>query len=208
MANFTYQGHVKVYDKKADGSALIIGKGDRKGEPYYKLSFKVDGEYVNLMDFEGVTGGSSGSYIVEYYQKFLPNGEPDLYNDKPQYQMVDIVPMGGAQTALPAIPSMSPPPSTQRDIDIRRAVALKAAVEEVSALVPAITATLDVASFDIVGRILGDATRLYAWLETGIDRGDAEELDQMLAKAKQVFNEPPLGFDDKPDPDGSEEYGF
>jgi hypothetical protein len=204
MANFTYQGHVKVYDKKADGSALIIGKGDRKGEPYYKLSFKVDGEYVNLMDFEGVTGGSSGSYIVEYYQKFLPNGEPDLYNDKPQYQMVDLVPMGGAQ----ATPAGAPAAPNQRDIDIRRAVALKAAVEEVSALVPAITATLDVASFDIVGRILGDATRLYAWLETGIDRGDAEELDQMLAKAKQVFNEPPLGFDDKPDPDGSEEYGF
>jgi len=200
MANLTYEGRVTVYDTKADGTKLIIGKGDRKGEPYYKLSFKVGGEYVNLMDFDGVTGGNSGSYLVEFYQKFKPNGEPDLYNDKPQYQMVDIAPLGNTKPDATIEQAFSPPPPSQKDVDIRRAVALKAAVEEVSALVPAITATLEVASFDIVGRILGDATRLYAWLETGIDRGDTDELDDMLAKAKATFSDEEIGFggDDAP----------
>ena len=100
--NQTYSGRVKAYDKKADGSTLVIGKGDRKGEPYYKISFKQGDEWINLMDFDGVTGGQDGEYSVEFYQKFHPNGEPDLYNDKPQYQLVSIAPLGAPQQAKSA----------------------------------------------------------------------------------------------------------
>jgi len=109
----TYNGPVRVYDKKADGTKLVIGKGDRKGEPYYKVSFQVDGEWVNLMDFEGITNGVSGEYQVTYYQKYQPNGEPELFNDKPQYQLESITPLGGAQTGqnAPSTTSVGSTPS-------------------------------------------------------------------------------------------------
>jgi hypothetical protein len=94
MPNQFYEGRCKVDSKKKDGSDLLIAKGDRKGEPFYKVSFQVDGEWINLMDFAGVTGGASGDYRVEYYQKFEPNGDPELYNDKPQYNLQSIEPLG------------------------------------------------------------------------------------------------------------------
>ena len=111
MPSQTYNGPVRVYDKKADGTPLVIGKGDRKGEPYYKVSFQVDGEWVNLMDFEGVTNGVSGEYQITYYQKFQPNGDPELYNDKPQYQLESII---GAQTPQNAAPTTGGGSSPQK----------------------------------------------------------------------------------------------
>lgn len=129
MSNKVYEGKVNVDDKRADGSKLVIGKGDRKGEPYYKLSFKVDDEWVNLMDFEGVTGGRWGDYRVEYYQKYKPNGEPELYNGKPQYALVDISPLEGAapatQSASPA--SSAAPRDDSRQESIQRQTAAKCA---------------------------------------------------------------------------------
>jgi len=128
--NQTYSGRVKAYDKKADGSTLVIGKGDRKGEPYYKISFKQGDEWINLMDFDGVTGGQDGEYSVEYYQKFHPNGEPDLYNDKPQYQLVSIAPLNG-QTQAKSAPASAHGGTSQQE-DIRAAVAAKCASEIVA----------------------------------------------------------------------------
>ena len=138
--NQTYSGRVKAYDKKADGSTLVIGKGDRKGEPYYKISFKQGDEWINLMDFDGVTGGQDGEYSVEYYQKFLPNGDPDLYpkgenedgtpKGKPQYQLVSIAPLNG-QTQAKSAPAAAQGGTSQQE-DIRAAVAAKCASEIVA----------------------------------------------------------------------------
>jgi hypothetical protein len=166
MPSQIYEGQVKVYDKKADGSTLIIGKGDRQGEPYYKLSFKVGDAWVNLMDFDGVTGGSAGAYHVEFYQKFHPNGDPDLYNDKPQYQLDSIWALGNAPATQQAH-SAAPVAQVGDDAktrDIRRAVALKAATELTAAMLPHLT---DTVSFAYLDRVLADADRMYAWLETG-----------------------------------------
>jgi hypothetical protein len=202
MPNLIYEGQVKVYDKKANGDPLIIGKGDRQGEPYYKLSFKVGGEYVNLMDFEGVTGGSSGAFFVEYYQKFLPNGEPDLYNEKPQYQLVDIVPLGATQTASPA-PSGA---SEKKEPYNAGLGAYQTALNCSTQLAVALIAAHGIApDFDPVPGILTNADTFHTYLTTG---AAPNELDQMLAKAKSTFEDAPIGFDDKPDPDGSEEFGL
>ena len=126
MANLHYEGQVRVDGKKADGSDLIISKGDRKGEPYYKVSFKVGDEWVNLMDFNGITHGQGGDFRVDYYQKFQPNGEPDLYNGKPQYALVDIAPLTQQTTASP---QASTPQTTSapldRDESIRSQTTLK-----------------------------------------------------------------------------------
>jgi hypothetical protein len=202
MGNLIYEGQVKTYDKTTKGVPLIIGKGDRKGEPYYKLSFMVDGEYVNLMDFEGVTGGNKGLYFVEYFQKFQPNGEPDLYEGKPQYQLVDIVPLGATQTASPA-PSGA---SEKKEPYNAGLGAYQTALNCSTQLAVALIAAHGIApDFDPVPGILTNADTFHTYLTTG---AAPEELDEMLAKAKQTFDEPPAGFDDKPDPDGSEEFGF
>jgi len=140
-----YEGLVSVYDKKADGTLLTIGKGDRKGEPYYKISFKVNGEYVNLMDFQGVTGGQQGMFRVEYYQKFDPKtGQPELYNDKPQYNLESIMPLGAPATpqngafSNPATPgSPAPQMGADRNESIREQTSLKAAAEMYAAVLAA-----------------------------------------------------------------------
>jgi hypothetical protein len=136
MSNLIYDGPVKVYDKKTNGEPLIISKGDRQGEPYYKLSFKVGGEYVNLMDFEGLTDGASGTYHVEYWQKFNNKGEPELFNDKPQYQLEDLVPAGATQTAQSGVPTTNATPGSpapqygqDRNESIREQTSLKCAAE-------------------------------------------------------------------------------
>jgi hypothetical protein len=188
MVNLTYEGRVTVYDTKADGTKLIIGKGDRKGEPYYKLSFKVGGEYVNLMDFDGVTGGNSGSYIVEYYQKFHPNGEPDLYNDKPQYQMVDIAPLGATQTALPAPAGASASPTIDRDESIRSQTSLKVAGELYASEIVVTSTPFDAGRF----------AEIYDGVKGKLDFG------AFTSRAKAALDTTPADADDKPDPDGSE----
>lgn len=200
MPNSVYEGQVSVWDKKADGSPLIIGKGDRQGEPYFKISFKVGGEYVNLMDFDGVTRGQKGDYRVEYYQKFAPNGEPELYNGKPQYQLVDIRPLG-AQTAqngpstAQATPSTSAPAFDAKTQDIRRAVAIKAATELTVAMLPHM---MEAQSFAYLDRVFEDAARIEVWLESGTV---PNELDEMMAAAKDKL------MDDVADDDADIPFG-
>jgi len=181
-----YDGPIKVYDKKADGTPLVIGKGDRIGEPYYKVSFQVDGGWVNLMDFEGITDGVSGDYHVEYYQKFNQKGEPELYNDKPQYQLESIIPAGGPRMVAPGGWS---PPSIDRDESIRSQTSLKVA----GAIYSSILGASEKPLFD-------DLTfrAIYTSVKATLDDASA------LLLLKQALDATPADADDRPeqgDPD-------
>jgi hypothetical protein len=173
--NQTYNGPVRVYSTKANGDQLVIGKGDRKGERYYKLSFKVGGEYVNLFDFDGVTGGQDGEYSVEFYQKFHPNGEPDLYNDKPQYQLVSIAPLGAPQQAksAPAVSGQTHESNDQRQKSIEMQTIIKAwgEVKAGSAVDP-----------------IGFASDVKAVWKEVFGEPEKNELDQMLSAAKDKLD--------------------
>lgn len=187
-----YEGIVSSWDKKADGSPLIIGKGDRQGEPYYKVSFKVGGEYVNLMDFDGVTRGAKGDYRVEYYQKFAPNGEPELYNGKPQYALVDIQPLGTApapqraNAAPPAAQSgatAESPSDRQKSIELQTIIKAWGEVKAGSAIDP-----------------IGFAAEVKAVWQ-GVFGEDTNEFDAMVTAAKDKL------MDDVADPDDDIPFG-
>jgi len=177
-----YEGLVSVYDKKADGTLLTIGKGDRKGEPYYKISFKVNGEYVNLMDFQGVTGGQQGMFRVEYYQKFDPKtGQPELYNDKPQYNLESIMPLGAPATpqngafSNPATPTPAKAPYNSELGAFQTALNGSVAIE--AALI-----TAKVAKEFNLSTVLDRAADFHRYLTTG----ETDELDQFLATGKKA----------------------
>ena len=190
MPNLEYEGPINVYDKKSDGTTLVISKGDRAGEPYYKVSFKVGGEYVNLMDFEGITHGVKGDYRITYYQKFAPNGDPELYNGKPQYQLDTIEPAGATHPGTQAVHSATATStqgtgSLKPDFDpnlSRRQTAANDATRLIAATAGAMSVS---EQFDWWTRW---AEHIDAWLSG--KTSETNELDQMLNAAKEAFTDP------------------
>jgi len=177
-----YEGQVRVDDKKKDGSKLVISKGDRQGEPYYKVAFKVNDEWINLMDFAGVTQGQGGNYQVTYYQKFDPKtGQPDLYDGKPQYQLESIVPLEGqtsGQNAGQSEPTQArqndgqeESPRKQKSIEMQTIIKAWGEVKAGSAVDP-----------------IGFASDVKAVWKEVFGEPEKNELDQMLSAAKDKLD--------------------
>ena len=185
-----YEGKVNIRDKDKDGKPYTIKTGKSAGNNYCLLSFKVDGEWVNLADFSGKADDIADGQEckVAYSQRFDEFGDPALYNGKPQYNLEAIKAIGEVRSATR---SDSPKGDYNAGLGAYQ-TALNCATQITSALVAA-GKYLDVAVegmpglADVTTDILERAEHFHEYLVTG----KADPLDQALAHADNKDDEEP-----------------
>jgi hypothetical protein len=170
-----------------------------------------DGSWLNLTDFDEARFPlyfPNSVLSVGYTEKFAtePNGAPkiDKYtNQQKIYRtIISAEPAGGAQTgqSSPAITQGSNAPTQanyggDRNESIREQTTLKCAAEMYAAMLGASKGKAwDFEEFE----------GIYISTKNVLDGKNELDVAMDAAKDAGLTEEPPIGFDDKPDPDGSE----
>jgi hypothetical protein len=198
-ATITVANTKDVSYKRNDGSEAIFKSIGHKN---------ADGTWLNLSVFDEVLFPlivKGNTLDVGYTEKFgtLANGAPKIdqrTNQQVIYRTMQTAsPVGATQTAHPASPGAQAAKEPYNAGLGAYQTALNCSTQLHVAIIGA-----GAEREDFMAAILEDADTFHTYLTTG----KADQLDQMLDKAKQTFEDAPIGFDDKPDPDGSEEFGF
>ena len=176
-----YEGKVNIRDKDKDGKPYTIKTGKSAGNNYCLLSFKVDGEWVNLADFSGKADDIADGQEckVAYSQRFDEFGDPALYNGKPQYNLEAIKAIGEVRSA-----TRSDSPKGDYNAGLG---AYQTALNCATQLHAAIIGQHFDPDLDIEEFILTTAEHFHEYLVTG----KADPLDQALAHADNKDDEEP-----------------
>ncbi len=180
MANEIYEGPIKVYTTNSRGEPLLT----KSGKPYKTISFQANGSWINLADFQGYVDGINDGDECEviYYQKFNDRGEPELYNNKPKYQLEYVRLLNEApaqqEQQQEQQPTPAPKPTTQgtyREAISAMQTSLKAAVDLTVAEIT--TGSIAPASVDLMSIVLNRAERFHAHFLAGTFGGFGDDED-------------------------------
>lgn len=205
-----YEGPVKVYTAKPDGTPLTYtpqkGPNAGKVQPFAKLSFPYNGQTIYLADFtNGVANILTDTPCkVAFEQEFLPPADaftpaqPKMYNNQPQYMLKGIQPLGGtqAQATAQAQPQAQAQGNAYNPEKGLYQTAVNASATINAALI-GLGVLADPLDFDTIGKVLTDADRIHKYLLTG----KTDELDQALATAKASLGDEDIPFGDGPPPE-------
>lgn len=183
--NTTYEGPVNVFTTDRDGNPLTIKSGKRAGSPWAKISFKVDGEWINLPDFSGKAAEiPSGTVCKVAYAPDLDEfGEPRMYNDRPQFRLMAIKPSEPVAGTKAAAPVAAPANGAREKLS-----AMQTALNCAASLVGAMTEA-NATTGDVTDAVLEMAETFHAALLAGT----FQSLDVALAKEPKAEEKPVEG---------------
>lgn len=179
MANLIYEGPVTIKSTDKDGNPLTIKSGQNAGKPWYRVSFKVGEDWINLADFAGKAGGIADGTVckVAYSAKLDEFGEQTEYNGRPEWKLEGIKSTGQAPLSQGAAPAQQNGKSYDPGLGAYQ-TALNVSATVYAALIE--SGAVNAQGVDVVQVVIDNADRFHQYLVTG----KTNELDQALEQAK------------------------